>query len=330
MISFQSPWLLLGLAVVPVAIFFYWRANRKRSGRVARLAADGLVPTAASQRHRVRRHLPFGLFAVALTLLGFALARPTARITLPERQGTVILAFDVSNSMGASDVEPTRLAAAKAAARAFVEKQPSSIRIGVVAFGGSAVTVLRPSSVKQEALDAIDRLSVSGGTSLGQGLYTSLSTIAGKPIVIDPKALSSDVGTIDIGYYPSSAIVVLSDGENTDRPDPLTLAKVASTAGVKIDTVGVGTQEGTVVQVDGFNVATALDPKLLTEIADVSDGHYHEASDAASLASVYKSIDLQFERRHERREVTVFFAFGAALLLAVGAGLSLVWFGRVV
>lgn len=330
MISFQSRWLLLGLLVVPVVVALYWRAQRARSGRVARLAAEGLVQTPASQRHRYRRHVPFALFAVALTLIGIGVARPTARVTLPEREGTVILAFDVSNSMKATDLKPTRIDAAKAAARAFVEKQPSTIRIGVVAFGGSAITVLRPSNVKQEVLDAIDRLSVSGGTSLGQGLYTSLTTIAGKPLVIDESALSSDVGKIDIGYYPSSAIVVLSDGENTDRPDPLTLAKVASSAGVKIDTVGVGTQEGTVVQVDGFNVATALDPKLLGDIADVSDGHYDQAGDAAALASVYESIDLQFQRRHERREVTVVFALAAALLLGVGAGLSLVWSGRVV
>jgi len=330
MISFQSPWLLVGLLVVPALVALYWRAQRQRAGRVARLAAEGLVQTPSSQRHRYRRHLPFALFAIALTLLGVALARPTARVTLPERQGTVILAFDVSNSMKATDVEPTRIAAAQAAARAFVEQQPSSIRIGVVAFGGSAITVLRPSSIKQEALDAIDRLTVSGGTSLGQGLYTSLATIAGKPLVIDESALSSDGGTVDVGYYPSSAIVVFSDGENTDRPDPLALAKVASTAGVKIDTVGVGTEAGAVVQVDGFNIATALDPKLLTEIAEVSDGTYHGAGGAAALASIYKSIDLQFERRHERREVTVLFAAGAALLLALGAGLSLVWFGRVV
>jgi Ca-activated chloride channel family protein len=330
MISFQSPWLLLGLAVVPVAVGLYLRANRRRAGRVARLAAEGLVQTEATQSLRFRRHIPFGLFVVALTLLGIALGRPTARLSLPSREGTVILAIDVSNSMNATDLKPTRIAAAKAAARAFVERQPKTVKIGVVAFGGSAVTVLRPSSVKQDALDAIDRLSVSGGTSLGQGLYTSLSTIAGKPLVVDEAALSSDVGTVDIGYYGSSAIVVLSDGENTDRPDPLTLAKLASGAGVKIDTVGVGTPAGTVVQVDGFNVATALNDELLTNIASVTDGRYFPATDAASLAGVYKSIDLELTRKPERREVTVFFAAGAGLLLTVGAALSLAWFGRVV
>jgi len=330
MISFQSPWLLLGLVVVPIVVGLYWRANRRRSGRVARLAAEGLVPTTGTQGLGFRRHLPFGLFVAALTLAGIALARPTVRLTLPEREGTVILAIDVSNSMQATDLSPTRIAAAKTAARAFVERQPKSVKIGVVAFGGSAVTVLRPSSVKQEVLDAIDRLSVSGGTSLGQGLYTSLSTIAGKPLVIDQNALASDVGTVDIGYYGSSAIVVLSDGENTERPDPLALAKLASGAGVKIDTVGIGTEAGTVVQVDGFNVATALNSTLLTNIAGVTDGQYYPATDAASLARVYKSIDLELKRTSKRREVTVFFALGAGVLLAVGSALSLSWFGRVV
>ena len=202
----------------------------------------------------------------ALGLLAFALARPTMNVALPEREGTVILAFDVSNSMKAKDLEPTRIEAAKSAARAFVERQPRSIKIGVVAFGDSAVTVLRPSNDKDEVLAAINRLSVSGGTSLGQGLYTSLSAIAGKPLTIDESALESDSGRpVNIGYFGSSAIVLLSDGENTSRPDPLKLADVASTAGVHVHTIGVGTEKGTVVEIDGFSVATALDADMLKQ-----------------------------------------------------------------
>ena len=138
---------------------------------------------------------------------------------------------------------------------------------------------------------AIKRLSVSGGTSLGQGLFTSLSAIAGKPLTIDESALESDAGDVNIGFFGSSAIVLLSDGENTSRPDPLKLAEVASSAGVRIHAIGVGTTEGTVVQIDGFSVATALDEDLLKEIAEVTDGTYDQAGDAAALAR-----DLQVDR----------------------------------
>ena len=267
----------------------------------------------------------------ALGLLAFALARPIMNVALPVREGTVILAFDVSNSMKAEDLEPTRIEAAKSAARAFVERQPSSIKIGVVAFGDSAVTVLRPSNVKEEVLAAINRLSVSGGTSLGQGLYTSLSAIAGKPLTIDESALESDSGRpVNIGFFGSSAIVLLSDGENTSRPDPLKLADVASTAGVPVHTIGVGTEKGTVVEVDGFSVATALDANMLKRIADVTDGTYHQASDSAALAGVYKSIDLDFKSVKKPREMTGAFAAAGLLLLAVGSVLSIAWFGRVI
>lgn len=327
--SFGSPWMLLTLAVVPALIAGYWWALRLRGRRAARLAYEGLVPTSAARRLR-RRHIPFAFFAAALALACFALARPSADVALPVREATVILAFDVSNSMRAKDLEPTRIEAAKTAARAFVERQPRSIRIGVVAFGDSAVTVLRPSNDKKEVIAAIDRLSVSGGTSLGHGLFMSLRTIAGKPLTIDESELDSDAGTVAIGYLGSSAIVLLSDGENTTRPDPLKIAEVASTAGVRVHAIGLGTEQGTVVEVDGFSVATALDADLLTEIANVTDGTYHQAADAGALSDVYESIDLEFKRVTKPREVTAIFAAAAGLLLALGAALSIVWFGRVV
>ena len=205
-----------------------------------------------------------------------------------------------------------------------------TIKIGVVAFGDTAVTLLKPSLVKDEVLAAIDRLSVSGGTSLGQGIYTSLSAIAGKPLIVDEAALDSDSGEVDIGFFGSSAIVLLSDGENTSRPDPLALAEVASTAGVHIHTVGLGTEAGTVIEVDGFNVATALDAELLTSIAEVTDGSFQQAADAASLTTIYESIDLELESVKKPREVTALFAAAGGLLLVIGSFLSIVWLGRVV
>jgi Ca-activated chloride channel homolog len=328
--SFQSPWMLVWLAAVPVLVLAYARAVRLRTERAARLASEGLVPTAPERRVRWRRHLPFALLAAAVGLVCFALARPTVSLALPHREGTVILAFDVSNSMRADDLEPSRIEAAKEAATAFVERQPSSIRIGVVAFGDGAVTTLRPTNVKADATAAIERLSVGGGTSLGQGLFTSLNAIAGKPLQLDRSALEREDAEVNIGFFGSSAIIVLSDGENTSELDPLRVADVASSAGVHIHTVGVGTPEGTVLEIDGFNVATALDEDLLRQVAELTDGTYQRAEDAATLADVYKSIDLEFERRSELREVTALFAAAAGLLLAGASLLSIVWLGRVI
>ncbi len=326
-----SPWMLFWLAVVPLLVLAYVRLVRRRSRRADRLATEGLVPTTSARRGlRWRRHVPFVLFASAIALVCVGLARPTMSFALPQREGTVILAFDVSNSMRADDLEPTRMQAAKVAATSFAERQPSSIRIGVVAFSDSAVTVLRPTNVTDEVVAAIRRLSASGGTSLGQGLFTSLGTIAGKPLQIDESALESEGGDVDIGFFGSSAIVLLSDGENTSRPDPLQLAELASSAGVRVHTIGIGTPEGTVVEVDGFSVGTALDEELLTEIAEVTDGTYQRAADAAALERIYESIDLKLARVERQREVTALFAAAGGLLLALGSLLSIAWFGRVI
>ena len=197
-------------------------------------------------------------------------------------------------------------------------------------FGEGAVTVLRPSKVKRDVLAAIKRLSVGGGTSLGQGLYTSLEAIAGKPLTIDEEALERDDGEVDIGFFGSSAIVLLSDGENTSELDPLRLAEVASTAGVPIHAIGVGTAAGTVVEIEGFSIATALDEALLMEIANVTDGTYEQAGDAEALSGIYESIDLEVKRVDEPREVTALLAGVGGLLLVLGSVLSIVWFGRVI
>jgi len=327
--SLRSPWMLLFLGFVPVLVLAYAGAVRARAGRAARLASEGLVPTAAAQV-RWRRHVPFALFAAAIALMCVALARPTVSLALPEREGTVVLAFDVSNSMRAKDVAPTRIAAAKTAAIAFAKRQPSSIRVGVVAFADGAVTVLKPTNVTADVIAAIKRLSVGGGTSLGDGLLRSLDAIADKNLTINASALESDAGSVKIGFYGSSTIVLLSDGENTSGPDPVSLAEVASTAGVRVHTIGLGTAQGTVVQIDGFSVATALDAGLLQKIAKVTDGSYDQASSATALTQIYRSIHLQLKTVRKPREATNLFAAGGGLLLLLGSALALAWFGRVV
>jgi Ca-activated chloride channel family protein len=328
--TFGAPWVLALLLVVPALVAAYVRSRRRRAQRSAALAEQGLVATPAPSRMRVRRHLPFGLFVLALTLLVVGMAQPMTTVTTPKREGTVILAIDVSNSMRADDIKPNRMDAAKGAARAFVDRQPPEVRVGVVAFGDGAVVVQTPTNAHADVVRAIDRLSSAGGTSLGQALVTALGAIAGKPVTIDLQALASDSAEVDIGYFGSASVVLFSDGEETSEPDPVAVAEVASVAGVRVHTIGVGTPAGAVVQVDGFNVATALDSELLEEVASVTDGSYHEAGDAAGLADISETIDLRFKLVSEHTEVSGLFAAGGAVLLVIGALLSILWFGRVV
>lgn len=327
--SFEWPLLLLSLLAVPVLVVAYRAQLRRRDERREQLSSEGLVAAAAGRRDRWRHVAPL-LLLVALTLLLASLARPAATVAEPRREGTVILAFDVSTSMAAKDMAPTRLDAAKAAAKTFVAKQPSSIRLGVVAFGDSAVISQQPTDDRARVLAAIDRLTPQGGTALGRGIVSSISAIAGKPISVDETGEDGTADGEDIGYYGSAAVVLLSDGENTTDPDPLVLAELASTAGVRIYPIGLGSPQGTVLEVDGFQISTALDEATLKQIADTTDGTYYSASDTKGLSKVYSSIDLAWTARTERREVTSWFAAAAAILLLLGAGVSVVRSGRVV
>jgi len=329
--TFQSPEMLFGLLLVPVVVAAYARSRQRRRLRTAALASQGLVTADLGGRQRLRRHLPFALFTVALVLLVIAFARPMATIRTLRREATVIVALDVSNSMAATDVKPSRFGAAKAAAKAFIRQQPPAVRIGVVAFGQSAVIVQTPTSAHAAAIQAIDRLSLGGGTSLATGILTSLDAIAGKTLRVDKSALAQDnSGEINIGYYGGATIVLFSDGEDTSQTDPTTVARLASLAGVRVQTVGVGTAAGTTVRIDGFTVATALDAHTLESVAAVTNGTYHQEDDEAGLEAVSKTINLHFALATRYTEITAVFAAAAALLLVAGALMSVLWVGRVV
>jgi Ca-activated chloride channel homolog len=328
--SLSWPWALLGLLAVPLVVLWYRRLTRARAARRADLAALGLVaPTALTAGWR--RHLPPALLLVAFVLLVTALARPEATVPQPRREGTVILAFDVSASMAATDVAPTRMEAAKAAARDFVQRQPDSVLVGIVAFGGTGLVTQEATADRTSVLAAIDRLTPQGGTGLAGGLQTALSAVVGRPVRVDASAAAGSVEPLreDLGYHGSAAIVLISDGENTDDPDPLVVADVVSSAGVRVYPVGIGSPAGTVLQIDGFQVATALDEALLREIAAHTDGQYFAAPDGPSLAAVSDTV-VAWTVRTERIEVTGLVAAAAALLVAVSVGLSLAWFGRAV
>ena len=301
----------------------YWWLHRQRTGA---LAAAGLT-TASGRRGGLRRHLPTALFLAAMFLLLLAVARPQATVAVPRVAGTVILAFDVSNSMAADDVTPTRLAAAQAAAIGFVEAQPSTVDIGVVAFSQGALNTLRPTNDHRATVAAIDRLNVAGGTSLGQAILASLTAITGRSVSIpDPE---SGAAPPDLGYWGSATIVLLSDGEDTGGPDAVVAAELAAAAGVHIETIGVGTVEGTTIEVDKYQIATALNEDLLTEIARTTNGSYHRAGDAKSLGDVYRSLDLRITTHDERVELTGAAVVAAVLLLTAGGLLMITWYGRI-
>ena len=196
--SFEWPTLLLSLLAVPVLVVAYRAQLHRRDQRRAQLAAEGLVAATAGRPDRWRHVAPVLLLA-ALTLLLASLARPAATVAEPRREGTVILAFDVSTSMAAKDLTPTRLDAAKAAARTFVGRQPSTIRLGVVAFGDSAVISQQPPNDRTQVLAAIDRLAPQGGTALGRGIVSAISAIAGKPISVDETGQDGKAGGDDLG-----------------------------------------------------------------------------------------------------------------------------------
>lgn len=266
---------------------------------------------------------------IGLSLLLFGLARPEMLVDLPRLECTVILAFDVSNSMAADDLEPTRLEAAKAAARAFVEEQPGTVQIGVVAFSNGGLVVQPPTDDQVAVLATIDRLSPQGATSLGQGIFSALNAIAGDAISIDPEAVEEGAPMPEIGDYPSAVVLLLTDGENTASPDPLQIAQLAAEAGVRIYPVGIGSVEGTVLQIDGFSILSQLDETSLQEIAGLTNGAYYYAEDGQTLQEIYENVDLKLTISGKKMEVTAVLAGLSLPFFLIGSALSLLWFERI-
>ena len=324
--SFIWPWVLVSLLVLPLCVFVYLRLQRKRSVDAARLGTMGTVREWTTALVGRRRHVPPIIFLIAVALLALASARPELTLPLPRMEGTVMLALDVSSSMAADDVEPTRMDAAKLVAKDLVDRRPGSAKIGVVAFGESGLLV-QPPIDDDEALHAtIDRLAPDSGTSLGRGILTALNVVSpesafssGEPALVDGAPR---------GAFAPAIIVLLTDGENTDPPDPIEVAQMAIERGVRVYTVGLGSEDGTTIEIDGFNLFTQLNEPVLQEIALLTEGVYFRIEDIDDLPSVYDQLETEFVV--ESREVEVTSAFGgvSALLLLVGGALSLFWFGR--
>jgi Ca-activated chloride channel homolog len=337
--SFIWPAVLALLLLIPVGVALNLRIRERR---LARLAGYGSLGSSAAQRAgsggrlAMRRRISGTFIVLGLAVMVLALARPQTVVSLPSLEGTVILAFDVSGSMAANDLVPTRMEAAKAAARNFVERQPTSVQIGVVAFSDGGLSVQAPSNDQTEVVGAINRLVPTRGTSVGQGILASLKIIAAQEEGIDyytnrsPSPSPSPSPTpVPKGTYDSAVIVLLSDGENNQSPDPLEAAQLAADRGVRIYTVGLGSTAGVNLEVNGFRVHTQLNEPELMQISEITDGGYWKAENAQELATIYDNLDTELVVKPQAMEVTSIFAGASMLLLLIGAVFSLIWLRRV-
>jgi Ca-activated chloride channel family protein len=271
---------------------------------------------------------------VGLIAMIAAIARPAAVITLPSSHETVILALDVSGSMRASDVEPSRIEAAQAAARTFVNEQPRRTRIGVVAFAGSAALVQQPTANRRDVLAAIEQLQLQHATAIGSGILVSLKAIFPQETfeVAPPRQRNTsnqDFKPVAPGSYPSAAIILLTDGQTTSGPDPVDAARLAAARGVRVFTVGVGTDNGQILTGEGWSMRVRLDEEPLKAIADLTRAEYFYAGTALDLKKVYQSLRSKIVMEKKETEITALFSAIAAATVLLSATLSLLWFNRV-
>jgi len=322
-VSFGAPLALLGLLAIPVVVALLVIGERRRKAQGASFGTPALVAASAPRPRRVRRLLPFVLALVALSALIVGVARPRATLSVPGRQATVILALDISRSMAATDVQPSRLAAALSAARAFLDVAPASYAVGIVSFSTRASLVLPPTTDRAAARTALDQIRLASGTAIGDAIDRSVT--AARPGLSAQQPTPKDA--------PPATVLLLSDGEQTsgDRT-PLAAAEQARRLGVPVSTVALGTREA-VVEVPLPNglkeqVTVSPDIRTLREVARITGGRYAAAPTAERLQQVYRDLGSRLGTRREEREVTVAFAGAGVVLLLVASGLSLAWTRR--
>jgi len=335
--EFQWPIMLWLLLLIPVLAALYILAQRRRQRYAVRYASLSLVREALGRGPGWRRHVPPALFLLGLAAMLFALARPTSVVTLPNQEGTVILTMDVSGSMRADDLKPDRLTAAKVAARAFVEKQPQGVKLGVVSFSDNAFLVQAPTSDKEAVIAAINRLATQRGTAIGSALLTSLDalfedasiegTIPYSPNQPTPTPTPSPT-PLPKGVYDPALIVLLTDGESNRGPRPLEVVERVAARGVRVYTIGVGSLDGAVLRTGGRAMRVRLDEDTLKAVAQATDGAYFNASTESDLRTIYENLSTQLVFRKQATEVTALFTGAAAVLSLIAGALSVLWFNR--
>ena len=334
--SFIWPTLLLTLLCVPLLVVLYLRMQQRRRKSAAQYGSLGLVQNAEGAGPGIRRHVPALIFLTGITLLLISMARPQATVSLPRMEGTVILTFDVSGSMAADDLQPTRMEAAKAAALDFVDNQPPSVLIGVVAFSDGGISVQAPTANRGETAATIERLVPRRGTSVGNGMLVALNTIAvsaGDEPILNTSTLAPGESAEPLpapqGWYTSAVIVLLTDGENNQDPDPVAAADLAADLGVRVYTVGIGTPAGAMVTVEGFTVLSQLNEPMLQYISDTTGGTYYNAGNEEDLRKIYNDLKPTLSIKREEMEITSILAGVGMLVFLIGGAISLLWFGHI-
>jgi Ca-activated chloride channel family protein len=334
--TFAWPGMLWLLVLVPVLAALQVQILRRRRRDAQRY--ERVFQSSGRQRpgRGIAGLLPASLFLLGVTISIVALARPSATVMLPSQRGTVILSLDVSGSMKAQDIKPTRMEAVKEAARTFVNVQPRGVRFGIVAFSSTAILVQPPTSDKARVLAAIDRLGPQMYTAIGSGLLTALDAIFPKPASDAPEGPNAPLESAPVpeppavapGSYRSAVIILLSDGQSNQGPAPLDAAEEAANRGVRVFTVGVGTREGTDLSFGGFTFHAILDEATLKRIAAITGGGYFKASSAEELRGIYQSLGTRVHLEQETTEITALAAGAAAALFLLMGALSLAWFNR--
>jgi Ca-activated chloride channel family protein len=319
-VTFEWPIALAGLIVVPLLAALYVLRERRTTEYAARFTTPGLLPNLVDASPRWRRHLPLAILLVALTAMVVGVARPHATVSVKRQEATAILVIDTSLSMGAGDVKPTRLEAARREARGFLDRLPSKYRIAIVGFAGRAYVALPPTDDRDLAVAALRNLHTAEGTSLGDAVALA-TRIAGRQRTSD-------------GSKPPAAIIVISDGsQQSGRTSPTTAALRARQAHIPVYAVLIGTQDGviTVPLAGGFQAQLRVppSPQTLRTVAQATGGRFFTALSASQLRAVYERLGSRLGSRKETREVTDLFAGGSAALLLLGGGLSALWFRRV-
>jgi Ca-activated chloride channel family protein len=338
----ESLWLLPALALLPAA--YLWLLNRPNKAAL-RYSNVGMVREAATGR-QWRRHLPPALFLLACCGLLIAAARPVARVPLPWARTSIILAMDVSLSMRVSDVKPTRLEAAQAAAKLFLRELPKEIEVGLVTFAGSSQVTQRATLDRASVVAAIDGFQMQMGTAVGNAIVLCLAELfpdqgidlgdmsfgskpQGRSLDDKAKPPPKPFTPVAPGSYDSAAIILLSDGRRTTGVDTLAAAQMAAERGVRIYVVGLGTVDGDASTPDGMAIYMKLDEPTLREVARMTGGEYHHAGTAEMLRSVYEKLGSRVQVLTRETELAGVLALVSALIALTAATLSLLWFGRI-
>jgi Ca-activated chloride channel family protein len=357
--TFIWPFMLWLLALLPVLVLLYILVLRRKKRGAVRFANLAMVKAAMGTSLGWRRHVPPALFLIALAVLIVATARPAAEITLNAARSTVILAMDISGSMGAEDVLPNRLVASQEAAKRFIADQPSSVEIGIVAFASVALLVQSPTTDREPLYAAIDNFELRRGTAVGSGILTSLRTIfpdvnfyrgiAGgegglmnpglsmgssptdntDPFIVRDTEERLQYTPVEPGSYDNAIIILLTDGATTAGPSPVAAGELAADFGVRVFTVAFGSKEGSVINFAGRRMRAEIDTPTLQQISKDTAGEFFEASSADELARVYSTMSTKFIGEKSLAEIAFIFAGIGALISMFAASLSLWWFGRV-